>query len=472
MPKKWLSLVNMSLAGIGIFLLLASAGLMFARPGEIAVVDSSMLKSTLPRGAFVQSKAHYEAINSSLLTLKFSPANLQLPDLRKTIIFYGKNGRPDAQIDSKDSVLFFAFTGNKAPFSIASGEKRYILYDKRMNPPQYVFSPQNEETPLWIEATARGNETIVKVGMKSENGDIIHEPSSYAQFELPEKEYARIGNNTPWEIGKFRVDGSLLARQKARWYGSDRFMQMHGGQEYNDLIGKQRIDFGEGEDNYSIYLGPNDTVVWDEGVWKVVKPGPQSLGHPLMVVKKVDERLMNLELWDVDGKAKIALNLLRSNENWVPQHLEESFKFVGARTRSQFVFEVNNERMLLAPHDWLVLTEEGWQKLTTPEEIDDYVNRKVTGPLFVFDGVTRKDDRQVLLGEMYNASRTDMQEVELPVSGNGANENPKDAERLKNGADHGQMPFARNKDKLWEQHKNEAQKINVEPQVLQDQDDE
>jgi len=66
------------------------------------------------------------------------------------------------------------------------------------------------------------------------------------------------------------------------------------------------------------------------------------LGKPLLVVKKVDERLMTFEVWDSEGKTKIALNLLKSSEPPPPVQLLQSFKFVSSRTRSQFVFEINN----------------------------------------------------------------------------------------------------------------------------------
>jgi hypothetical protein len=137
-------------------------------------------------------------------------------------------------------------------------------------------------------------------------------------------------------------------------------------------------------------------------------------------VKKIDERIMNLELWDVEGNGKIVLNLLKSTESWIPQNLQQNFKFVGARTRSQFVFEVDKERVLLSPHDWLVLTETGWKKLVTPEEIDDYVDRKIVGPLFVFDKIERKDDRQMILGTLFNASRTEMAPIELSIQQQGS----------------------------------------------------
>ena len=37
------------------------------------------------------------------------------------------------------------------------------------------------------------------------------------------------------------------------------------------------------------------------------------------------------------------------------------------------------------------------------------------GPLFVFEGVIRKDDQQILKGTIYNASRSAIHDVELPV---------------------------------------------------------
>jgi hypothetical protein len=133
-----------------------------------------------------------------------------------------------------------------------------------------------------------------------------------------------------------------------------------------------------------------------------------------MSIKKIDDRLMSFELWDAEGKNKITLNLLKSTEGWVPQNIQ-AFKFVGARTRTQFVFEINKERILLSPQDWLLLIDNNWKKLTTPEEIDAYVERKTIGPLFVFDGVEKKDDKQVMQGTLFNSTRTDTQSVEIPM---------------------------------------------------------
>ena len=412
MIKQWLGWLNYAIAGLTVCFLLLGGYFLLSRPSEIFVSNASAPKTALPKSAFNQSNEAYNAIGEPILSLKFAPMSMQLPDLKRHLVYYGKNGRPDALADKP--LLHFAFNGNKAISSVTPGERLYILYDRKLHPPQYVFSPGNTESSLWIEAKAEGNEAQVNVTMKGENGTLIHEPEANAHFTLPEKEYVRMGGAT-WEIGKNKVDATLLARQKARWYGPDVFLQKHGGKEYADKVGKQRIDFGEGEETYSIYAGLNDAIVWTNDHWKVVPPGPESLGKPMLVIKKIEERLMNMELWDPEGKGKVSLNLLKSSEPQAPVNIQQKFKFVGARTRSQFVFEVDGERFLLSPHDWLLLTKEGWIKLQTPEEIDAYVDRKTPGPLFVFDSVDKKEDHLVLQGTLFNTSRTDMQPVEIPL---------------------------------------------------------
>jgi hypothetical protein len=250
--------------------------------------------------------------------------------------------------------------------------------------------------------------------MVDDEGDIVRTPRAYAEFTLPEKEFVKTSNNS-WELGKWRVDATLLARQKSRWYGLDRFIETHGGNEYKNWMNRQRIDFGDGDEAYSVYVGNGECMIWKDNRWQVATPGSDTLPYPILCVKRVDERVMNLELWDVGGKGKVVLNLVKTGEQWMPKNIEDSFKFIGARTRSQYIFEIEDERTFLSPHDWLVHTDTGWKKLITPQDIDDYVNRKITGPLFVFDGVEKHDDKQVITGSLYSAARTEMVPVELQL---------------------------------------------------------
>lgn len=414
MIKNWINWINYTTATAVVFLLVAAAVFTGMRPTEFPVYDSIARKPNLPKNAFTRSPGEYESIASPALSIDFSPLYMEMPDLRRHLIYYGKNGRPDT--NQEQPTMHFAFAQNKIPSSLEPGKRLYILYDKKQTPPQYVFSPNNNETHLWIEAKVSENQALITIGMKFED-EHGEESIAYSELQLPEKEYVRFGNAV-WEMGNFRVDGTLLARQKARWYGLDRFLEKHGGNEFEEMISKHRVDFGEGDDAYSVYLGVGSYLIWKDNRWQNVKAGDVSLNSPILSVKKIEDRIMNLELWDVDGKGKIVLNLIRSNEAWTPKNLEEQFKFIGARTKSQLIFEVKEERMLLRPNDWLVLTETGWKKLETPDEIDQYVERKLVGPLFVFDQIERKDDRQVISGTLFNAARTEMMPMELSLQQN------------------------------------------------------
>ncbi|KAF3363248.1 hypothetical protein PHSC3_000138 [Chlamydiales bacterium STE3] len=416
MNQRFFKNISMFLAGIAGCLCFATLALTLFFGSDLTKRNVQATRRLLPGNAFTQKQEAYVSIKEPVLFLQFSPPKLRLPDLRSLLVYYGKNGRPDVSAESLK--LHFAFNGLKATQSFSPGERVYLTYDKKMAPCKYNFSPYNQETNLWFEAVPEGQGVSLSIGMRDENNEVLFEPQNFARFFLQEKEFTRLSVGQAWELGKWRVDGTLLARQKARWLGPDRFLEKHGGNEYAELIGRQKINFDEGEESYSIFVKPGDCLIWDEDHWVVKEPGIDSVGMPLMCVKKVDERIMNLELWDVEGKSKVVLNLIRTHDNTPTNHLAQEFKFVGARTRTQCVFQINQKRMMVKPNDWLLLTDSGWKKLNTVEEIDDYVNCRLTGTLFVLDDIIRKDERSHLVGTMFNPARTDMQVVEIAMQHN------------------------------------------------------
>lgn len=413
--QRHIQWANLGLAVTAGLLLLLAALFYLLSCKEVVVPEVPVKTSISLPSSFAQAGSSYEKIDSEWMALKYRSPKLQVPDLRNVLTFYGVNGRPDAPKETP--LMHFGITGTKRVYAAKGGSPIYLDFDKTGNPPSFVFSKNNEKTSLWIEVQPQDSEARVLVSMEDEEGHLIAADLQTADFRLPAKELVR--TTTPgrenWEIGKNRVDGTLMARQQARWYGVDRFMEKHGGDEFSFASGKHRIDFGEGEGIYSIFVDLNDCLVWDEDRWTVIQPGVDSLGKPLLHVKKVDERLMNFELWDESGQRKIPLTILRANEVFAKENLEKDFRFLGARTRSQCVFEVGNQRLLLKPNDWLLMTDEGWVKLESIEEIDGYVERRLVGPLFVFDGMVRRDERQVLLGTLFNSARTECETLELAI---------------------------------------------------------
>jgi hypothetical protein len=408
-----LNWINTGIIAAAVLLVLLSLFFKVIRPSSIEVIEKVSEKPTLPKGGFSLTKEQYEVIGPPFLSLKFSAMALQVPDLKKYLVYYGKNDRPDA--DPLKQTLFFGFNGVKGVVAAPIKEPTYIVYDKNDPKGKYKFSPGNAVTTLWIEASpGSAGEVAVSAAMRNEAGEVVHDPISNSEFTLKERPQIRTEVEER-KLGDVKLDGMLLSRQGAKWYGIDKFIEKHGGEEYKDRLSKQRIDFGTGDDTYSVYIGPDSVLAWKDGRWREITPGKESEKFPILDVNKTEDRLMKLDFWDVDGKGKLSLNMIKSMDTWTPDTLQKEFNFIGARTRSQFLFEMNKERMTVSPLDWLLRTEKGWKKLTTAQDIDDYVERKISGPLFVFDGVEKKDGRQILEGTLFSKSRTEMKTIEIPM---------------------------------------------------------
>lgn len=410
------------IGGICIMSLLVVALYLFVfRTHTFSQGEIAQGKRDLPANAFAFSPSVYASLGSASLQLKVSPPRLHLPDLRPHLIYYGKNGRPDAGFERTE--LHFALQGGKALVAVTPDEPIYLVYDKKIvSPCKYTFSPNNQETLVWFTATAENTEARVSLSMRDQEGNVLSEIDGHGSFVLPEKELVRTAQSGVWELGTFRVDGTLLARQKARWVGVDRFLELHGGDEFAKVSGKHRIDFGQDENTYSVYVKTGDCLVWEDEHWMEKDPGKDTLQKPLLHVKKIEDRVMMLELWDVAGKGKVAMNLIRTPEHFSPDTVMRDFRFLGARTKTQVVFQIQDSRMIVRPNDWLLLTDEGWKKIKTAEDVDAYVSRKIIGPLFIFEDVAKKEEGHVMIGTLYNANRTEMQPIEVAVFSQNAHE--------------------------------------------------
>lgn len=436
---RWIGVANFLL--LSLLVVATCLFLISFKQEEIPVFVPRVEPKELPKSPFASYDEFFPEISNSLLALKWVPPQMQLPDLRQELLFCGKNARPDS-LASKASFYFSLKTAQERAL-IREGERSYLIYQgiclpkgqrklsqeahvgdseplwgeatsaavEEKNP--YVFSPGNQPTPLWFETKDLGNQTVeVRVSMLDEKGALVTTPAELRSFHLQLQESSK-GPSQGWELGGQRVDATLLVRQKARWIGHDLFLEMHGGEEFAHATGKERVDFGEGSNLYSCFVSLGDFLVWKEGRWQLAENGETQL-LPLMVVKKIEEKILTFELWDPEGKGKILLSLVHIRDHSPMPDLAQEFKFVGAKTWAQFIVECRpGLRMTLKPHDWLVLTQEGWVKLDNSAQVDAYVEQRLAGPLFILEKMAKVNGRQVLIGQLFNAARTEMEAVEL-----------------------------------------------------------
>lgn len=407
---RWINYALASCAAVLAFLVVVMAFKGHSHSTQLPNLDS-LPTGALAKSSFEQAKSAYNDIGNPVLATAVVPPTLELPDLRPFLNYYGTNDRPDSKAEAVQ--LFFSLKGSDAIVGVAPGGRIYLKYDATKRPGIYVFSAENQPTNLWLVAQKDDNKANIVVTMTDDAGKMITEPAIRGTMVLAAKDFARPGGG--WEIGKWKVDGTLLARQRVRWFGQDQFLNRHGGPEFLDVRDKERIEFGDGNDRYVVYLKEGDCLIWDGQRWQTVRPGEATKTFPIMCVQKLEDRLMRLDLWDVGGQGHVSLNLVKSKEAWAPKSVEQDFKFVSTRTLSQYVFEVKKERMVLRPYDWLLQTDKGWKVLSTGEDIDAYVDRKSQGILFVFNGPVQKEGAQVLRGTLYSPARTETYEADFAL---------------------------------------------------------
>ncbi len=343
------------------------------------------------------------------MALNKEPRCLPLPKLEEEVFFYGSNDRPDCQSPS----IHLGLKGSEEIYTAGLGEAVSLsCAQEGAHHSQYHFAEKSVETPLSIQGSFVGKELLVQVSVQG-HGETT--------FLLKKKDYYRT-HGKRWELDTHRVDSSLLSRMHVRWYGTDLFIKEHGGSDFATKVSKQRLDFGEHEARYSCFVEEGDVLIWKEGRWHELPQGEPSSLAVMLYVKSIQNRVIQCELWDKEGKSRVSASIVKNNGTSLSAFVMDRVRFLGAKTWKQSILELQNERVLVKPHDWLLHdADKGWVKLVSKEDIDSYVQRQCTGELFVIDGVSRKSGRQSLIGHIFNEARTEMQRVELALKSDKVN---------------------------------------------------
>lgn len=342
------------------------------------------------------------------MRLEYAPPQLRVPNLSSLLSYAGVNQRPDAK--GSASTLFFTLGATREVIQAKPGEKVYLTVKSGA----YVESPGNQPTDLWFTAKAQPGRALVEVRVKNEEGVVSSEPKSAAQLTIQEKPI--VGQTSSWNVGKWRADSALLIRQGAKWYGKDLFLAKHGGEEYAHFNGKHRVQFGEEGERYSLYMDPGDYVVYQGDRWTWPQPGVETAGMPLLKLAKADEKVLGFELFAPDGSQKLLLNIVKAADPLPAKPVDQDFSFIGARTKTHFLFKVTGNREIVAAGDWFVLGSQGWEKIKKVKEVESYVAGGLPYPMIVIDGIVGEGDQRVLHATLFSAQRSQLLELDLPLS--------------------------------------------------------
>jgi hypothetical protein len=353
---------------------------------------------------FAAPSESYEKIGQGMLSTNRSAESLTLPNLSHEFVFYGYNDRPDA--DKSHPILFLGTRGSEKVEAILPQSKIYLSRDTTEGKNCYVIGKERIPGAICFQATAKEKQVLLQLSIDGEK-------TRTAEFTLTQ-ETRPLAWKT-WEIGPYKVDGGLLAKQKSRWAGPDLFLEKHGGQQFESLNGKQRIDFEEKDKAFSCFVQEGDCLVWGNERWENAVPGEQTQSRSLLQVKRIDDRLMQLCLWSPDGMYKSNLSLIKLQDPIEPGKNMNVFKYLGAKSWNEWIFEVNGSRQTLKTQDWWLREQKGWKKLASKDDILSYVHLKTRGELFVVEKVILKERLKYLSGHVFNAARTKVVAVEIPI---------------------------------------------------------
>lgn len=334
---------------------------------------------------------------------------IQTPNLSLKLNYWGTNIRPD--IKEGDKAGAFSWKEGGEAFLLFENKKNYLIPTRQEKTP-YEISVQSTKTPLFLEVSLSEKEAIITVGMTEDEGAKLTDTT----FRIAKNEGMRaIGQQGM--LGDLKVDGSLLIRQKARWFGKDLFLENHGGDEYAAYAGKERIVFHKEDQQYPFYLKEKEFLYWFEDFWvaeEQLPPEINPLSLPLLELNKQEERILRFFLWGPEGKYSFPMTLVKMPAPWIPLNYINQFKFLGIRSKQAWNFEIGGERKTLRPSEWLLKQEDKWIILETETQIDDYVDGRLLGELVVLSRLGRKEGKQVIFGHIFNAQRSEKVDFELP----------------------------------------------------------
>ncbi|ASD31018.1 hypothetical protein [Chlamydia abortus] len=351
-------------------------------------------------------------VSKGIWFLDFPELREKLPDLRQELVFLGSNNRPDAC----GGKFFLELATSKDTYVASANEKVYLQVVPSPEGGIFTFSPEGKPTDLWLECRplSMDNRIEVKVRLLGVNREVITSPKERETLLLN----APVRGMESWEIGGVRVDASFPMKQKIRRIGSDKFLLMHGGSDYADKAVKERVDFVSlADENYSRYLAVGDILLWDGNCWQTCGEfRGKSSEVPLLEVKKIDEKVMVIEVWNVGGTSRQSMSLVKTMSSPIEvAEIIKEFEFVGMRSWSRPIIQAGGQRMILSPDDWVVYTGKSWEKITRKEQLEDYLSGKTQGPLLVFDKLEKDSREFVLRAHVFNAQRTLVEAVTLPL---------------------------------------------------------
>jgi hypothetical protein len=288
-------------------------------------------------------------------------------------------------------------------FSSGYGERVYLRFDLK----SARWQISTTQTPLFLIFRPKDNGVEAEVKIQEPGKSSIEYPTEFHKFTVTTA--TSPSTSQAWDLGRWNVDATLLERQGATWCGKDLFVQEMGGEDMEYEKNRERILFSPTSDPYVLWAAEGDCFCFENDQWHPVTAGPDSVGKPLLMVTKTESRTLHFSLWNAEGTQYQALTLQKKD---VPSGTAvPDIKVIGAKSRKQWLAEIQGQKITFRPDDWMVFTGKEVITISTPELLDDYIAGRLSGQLLALQGIAKEHGEPRLIGCFYDSSHAVSRQV-------------------------------------------------------------
>lgn len=346
----------------------------------------------------------YESIGAGGLALHPRHALGWVSRLEDELALLAYNSRPD--IPSKEAKLLISLKNGKETLALPNGK---VLFLKEALLGKGLITSEST-TGLWIKP------------ILLENGAVLIE----AGRKLVSKE-----GISGEEKGEFIVapQGGIPARynpmqqlyikelKSARGFHQDLLIQKYGGREFGSWREKAVVELTSRISSYACFVSQGDYLLYDQGEWRVTALEELKSDQPIAFIKSTSGKGLEIEAWDETGFYPLQVKIEMEKPNRFQPKPETLPSGIRVRNATQVSCAFGKRRVILKQGDWILKTATGWRNLRKADEIENYLQHRLKGELFIFDGIEKEQGRLVMKGNFFDETRTQIQPISLPIDG-------------------------------------------------------
>lgn len=355
-----------------------------------------------PEILFIESYANKIDFNDSPLSLDSNEALFALDLIERNLALLSCNDRPGSGTQIHEALI--SFKGGKEVYPLKKGGSFCI--GGALGPYLDTVSDESSHVKIsFIDTIGSKCRFLAEVKFPKDDNRGLQPARLIIEKNIPSKPLISTLDNAPFFTQLF----------EARFYGKDKLFSEYGGGEFGHLANRAKVSFLEGG-MYAIYfLKKGDLLAWDGRRWKYATDDKELMRSPVARVQDICSNELVLECWDSSGFYYETVSVPLIQPSSPIEKMESVFSDFKLRTASQLTCRLGKRRVVLKEGDWWLKTPSGWHNLRKLKDLDDCIQHRLKGELFVFDKIVKKHGENYLTGHLFDVMRSRSTYIELPL---------------------------------------------------------